>query len=548
MKRKLFILTILLIILIPAYVNAASVTTTLNCPQSAKQSSVVTCTILAKPVGGNLKGIQANIKITNGTYQSLTVGSGWTSYSNTASGFSFGRTTATTQQTTIGTLKVKMPASGSMTVSLSNVSGSDANYVTLSSNNVSKTIKVQSNVNTLSSLSITGATISPVFNSNTTSYSTTIDAPSITINATATDSKSKISGIGKKNLNYGTNTFNIVVTSESGVTKTYTIKVTRPDGRSNNNNLKSLSVNQGTISFNKNTTSYNLSVESNITSIQLNAAVEDSKASFVNGYGPRIVKLNYGDNKIEIKVKAENNSIKTYTINVNRKDNRSTNNYLKELTISSGKITFNKYTTDYTTAVYYDVTKLNVTAVAEDSKATVTINNPDLKVGNNIITIVVKAENTTTRTYKIMVTRHDQNVKMSDNNNIASLKILGHDIEFKKDILEYDLTIKDEYALVFEISLEDPNSSYKIEGNEKLENGSVIKVITTSESGQNKEYKFNVKKEIKEEVKKEESNNQNGIIYGIIGFGVGCIITFIVTSLVKGKKKDNNTMTNQIQN
>ena len=548
MKRNLFILTILLIIFVPTYVRAASVTTTLNCPQSAKQSSVVTCTIIAKPVGGNLKGLQANIKITNGTYQSLAVGSGWTSYSNSASGFSFGRTTATTAETTVGTLKVKMPASGSLTVSLTNVSGSDANYSTLSSNSPSKTITVQSNVNTLSSLSITGGTISPAFNSNTTSYTATIDATSVTINATATDSKSKVTGTGKKNLNYGTNTFNIVVTSESGTTKTYTIKVTRPDSRSNNNNLKSLTVSQGTISFNKNTTTYNLNVDSNVVALNINAAVEDSKASFVNGYGPRSVNLNYGNNKIEIKVKAENDSVKTYTINVNRKDNRSTNNYLKELTISSGKITFNKYTTDYTTAVYYDVTKLNVTAVAEDSKATVTINNPDLKVGNNVITIVVKAENTSTRTYKIVVTRHDQNVKMSDNNNIATLKVLGHDIDFKNDVLEYDLTIKDEYALVFEISLEDPTASYKIEGNEKLDNGSVIKVITTSESGQNKEYKFNVKKEVKEENKKDESNNQNGIIYGIIGFGAGCIITFVLTSLIKGKKKDNISNNNQMIN
>lgn len=534
MKKRLFIFTILMLVFAPLYVNAASVTTTLNCPSSAKQSSVVTCTIIAKPVGGNLKGLQANIKITNGTYQSLTVGSGWTSYSNSASGFSFGRAAATTAQTTVGTLKVKMPASGNMTVSLTNVSGSDNNYATLSSNSPSKTIKVQSNVNTLSSLSINGVNITPAFNPNTTNYTATVDAPNITINATATDSKAKVSGTGKKNLNYGTNTFNIVVTSESGMTKTYTIKVTRPDGRSTNNNLKSLSTSQGTISFNKNTTSYNLNVESNITAINISATVEDNKASFVNGYGPRNVNLNYGNNKIEIRVKAENGSIKTYTINVNRKDNRSANNYLKELTISSGKITFNKYTTDYTTAVYYDVTKINVTAVPEDSKATVTINSPNLNVGNNIITIVVKAENTSTRTYKIMVTRHDQNVKMSDNNNISSLKVLGHEIDFKSDVLEYDLTIKDEYALVFEISLEDPLASYKIEGNEKLDNGSVIKVITTSESGQNKEYKFNVKKEEKEEPKE---NKQNGIIYGIIGFGVGCTITFIVTSLIKGKKK-----------
>ena len=84
----------------------------------------------------------------------------------------------------------------------------------------------------------------------------------------------------------------------------------------------------------------------------------------------------------------------------------------------------------------------------------------------------------------------EKEVKKSDNNNVSSLKILGHDLDFEKEKLEYNLNIKDEYALVFEIDLEDAKASYKIEGNEDLKDGSVIKVLSTSESGKTKEYKF----------------------------------------------------------
>lgn len=536
MKKKLFILTLFMMIVMPVYANAASISVSLSCPSTAKASATISCTVTAKASGSDLKGLQANIKVSNGTYSSFSVASGWTAYSNSASGFSVGRTSGTTSSVTVGTIKLKMPASGSLAVSLSSVSGSDSSYNTLSGNAPSSSVRVQSTINTLSSLKLSTGTLSPSFNANTTSYNATIAASSVIISATATDSKAKISGTGTKTLNYGTNTFNIVVSSESSSTKTYTIKITRPDGRSNNNNLKTLTTNQGTISFNKNTTNYNINVDSNITSIQIGATLEDTKASFVSGYGPRTVNLNYGTNKIEIKVKAENTSVKTYTINVTRKDNRSNNNYLKELTISNGKITFNKYTTEYATSVYYAVTKLDVTAVAEDSKATVVVNSPNLNVGNNEVTIVVKAENGSTKTYKIIVTRLDAHVKMSDNNNISELKILGHEIGFRSDKLEYDLTINEEYALVFEVALEDTNASYVIEGNEDLKDGSVIKVITNSESGEVKEYKFNIIKEIVND-NDDNSSNNNIIIcacFGIIGFILGIVIALIIT---KSKKK-----------
>ena len=324
--------------------------------------------------------------------------------------------------------------------------------------------------------------------------------------------------------------------------KTYTITITRPDNRSTNNNLKSLTSNQGAINFNKNTTSYNLNVDSNVSSITLNATLEDTKASFVKGYGPRTVNLNYGNNAIQIRVLAENATVKIYTINVNRKDNRSSNNYLKDITLSNGSIVFNKDVLNYNTTVYYDITKINVVATPEDAKSKVVVNSPNLNVGNNVITINVTSENGQVRTYKIVVNRLSADQKMSDNNNISSIKVLGHEVDFKTDTLEYELNIKDEYALVFEINLEDPKASYKIEGNEDLKDGSVIKVVSTSESGQTKEYKFNVSKEDKKEP--QSNNSMMNIIFASGGFLLGVGITLIFTK----RKKSNNLNQNNNMN
>lgn len=401
-------------------------------------------------------------------------------------------------------------------------------------------VRVQSTVNTLNSIGLSNGVLSPVFNANTTNYTATIDDSSVVITAVKGDNYQTISGTGTKSLNYGINKFNVVVKSESGVSNTYTITITRPDRRSSNNNLKTLSTNQGNITFDKNTTTYNLKVNSNISSITLNATLEDDKASFVKGYGPRTINLNYGNNAIEVKVQAENTSLKTYTINVNRKDNRSNNNYLKDITLSKGDIIFNKDILEYNTTVYFDVTKLDVVALPEDSKAKVVVTNPDLKVGNNIITINVTSENMEKRTYKLIVKRLSEEEKMSDNNNISSLQVLGHDLNFDNETLEYDLKIKDEYALVFEISLEDSKAGYSIEGNKALEEGSIIRVISTSESGKTKEYKFNIHKDINNNLLK----NNSIIIYicfGGIGFILGIVVTLILT---KHKKKtiDNNQM------
>ena len=87
----------------------------------------------------------------------------------------------------------------------------------------------------------------------------------------------------------------------------------------------------------------------------------------------------------------------------------SADNSLKALTISPGTLSpaFKGSTTKYTATVDNSVTSIAVSATPVNEKATVesVTGNTNLAVGANVVKIVVKAENGTTATYKITVTR-----------------------------------------------------------------------------------------------------------------------------------------------
>ena len=83
--------------------------------------------------------------------------------------------------------------------------------------------------NTLDSITVSDCTLDPVFNSATTEYSCTVknSVTSVTVNATATSSKSKVRGLGIKSLSVGVNTLPIRVIAEDGSEKIYNVNVTR---------------------------------------------------------------------------------------------------------------------------------------------------------------------------------------------------------------------------------------------------------------------------------------------------------------------------------
>lgn len=88
---------------------------------------------------------------------------------------------------------------------------------------------------------------------------------------------------------------------------------------SKNNNLASLGVEGFTLTpeFNANTLEYSVTVPEDTKNVNITGTVQDKKAS-ITGVG--VHDVNQGNNKFLVTVKAENGSEKTYTINVDVKD------------------------------------------------------------------------------------------------------------------------------------------------------------------------------------------------------------------------------------
>ena len=86
--------------------------------------------------------------------------------------------------------------------------------------------------NTLDSITVSDCTLDPVFSETTTEYSCTVknNISSVNVNATATSSKSKVRGLGAKDLTVGKNTLPIRVIAEDGSEKIYNVNVTRKAG------------------------------------------------------------------------------------------------------------------------------------------------------------------------------------------------------------------------------------------------------------------------------------------------------------------------------
>lgn len=79
--------------------------------------------------------------------------------------------------------------------------------------------------NNLKSLSVDGYSISPSFNKNTLEYTVNLESnvEKIKINATKEDGYASLSGTGEKEVQEGNNKFEIIVTSETGKSKVYTL-------------------------------------------------------------------------------------------------------------------------------------------------------------------------------------------------------------------------------------------------------------------------------------------------------------------------------------
>ena len=176
----------------------------------------------------------------------------------------------------------------------------------------------------LTGLSVSSGVLSPAFNSGTYNYKVAVDGEVATIDINAVGSTGNaagtIEGTGTKQLSFGTQTFKVVISNNAGKSE-YTIEVVKEQAKSKDNTLKSLGVSVGTLTpeFNPATTTYNVEVESDVETVDITAELNDEKASFTEGYGPRTVSLSEGTNQIQLRVVSESGKINRYNVVINKK-------------------------------------------------------------------------------------------------------------------------------------------------------------------------------------------------------------------------------------
>ena len=185
----------------------------------------------------------------------------------------------------------------------------------------------------------------------------------------------------------------------------------------------------------------------------------------------------------------------------------------------------------------YETSKKNIelNIVANDSKAKVDFNNPELKIGENEIVIKVTAETGNIKEYKIIVTRNEvkstvvikkfilgaSEVKFE--NNKASIRKLSNESSFK---YSYELSDKNAKLLLYV-------NDKEVKELNNIKNKDIIKLVVVDCDYNKNIYEIEVA-----EVSETESAIINAIAYTIIaGIFLSPVIIIGVIIYIKKRKK-----------
>ena len=447
-KIKNIILTLLIVFSLTFTINVhaqQSYTMSIDSPSTAAKGSNITLTFYAKNISSIKNGFSGysgtiNYDSTRLEFVSITSSiSGWNIYkSNPENKITFlgydDEPPANTKKSDVEifkvVFKVKSIDLANTKIEVTNIKGSTSSGESLNASPVTKTITIKENSVTksnnanLSGLSVNGYNITPTFNPNTTSYKLTVpnNVKKLTVNATAQDSKANISISGVSSLSVGKNNVIVEVKAEDGTKKTYVIEVTRKKEetkpsetnpskddtkKSDNNYLKNITGIPG-LEFSKDKNNYDVTLPFDVSSINVGAESEDSKAkvSISNG---NLKNLEVGkNNTITITVTAEDSSVKVYTINVKRSEYKSDTD-LKELIVNDKDI-LKEGKDDYKIKVDKNTDKLDISAIPSSNGSTVKIKgDTTLKDGNNTVIVEVTDKNGFTKSYTIEVEKESNN-------------------------------------------------------------------------------------------------------------------------------------------
>ena len=216
---------------------------------------------------------------------------------------------------------------------------------------------------------------------------------------------------------------------------------------------------------------------------------------------------------------------------------KSSDNDLESLTINNAKISpaFQKSITTYNVTVPNEVSKLVIDYKKSDEKATVSIvGNENLSVGNNIVKIIVTAEDGSKKTYVLNVLK----TKDISNNKLRSLKVKESNLypKFDSDVNEYSIKLEKKVKkLTIDAIAKDKNSKVEIIDNNDLDkNNSVVLIKVTDKNGFSNYYKLKI----------DNSGNKKIMLFGIdilyifIGLLILAFILLFIIFLFKRKKDD----------
>ncbi|WP_242943347.1 cadherin-like beta sandwich domain-containing protein [Clostridium uliginosum] len=286
--------------------------------------------------------------------------------------------------------------------------------------------------------SLTGVTLSPSFNSDTTEY--TVNVPTtqttVTLNPTATDNSStiKVNGVIVRSgtnsqaisLKEGRNNIVVKVTTPDGQASAYNVEVNRAEAP-RSSCLKSLTINSAPLApgFNKDTYEYTSSVDNKVTAVTVTPTAEFATStlkvngkSVANGGTTGFISLDEGSNDIDIQVTDVKGDTTDYKVTVTRRYGKD-NVRLGSLKTTEGTLSpkFDPETYLYTVKVDRAVSKLKIVFAAQNDKAVVKVEDKeyasaqqsdyiDLKIGANLVNINVVAEDKkTTTNYKVSIIR-----------------------------------------------------------------------------------------------------------------------------------------------
>ena len=246
-------------------------------------------------------------------------------------------------------------------------------------------------------------------------------------------------------------------------------------------------------SFDSLKTGYELTV--NRSKVAIYATLTSNDASFVEGYEPRTIDLNYGRNVQLIRIVNKQGKIRTYTFIINRVDDRDNNNFLSDIKISAGKIEFNPYITDYTVKVSKKVTKVSINGTLESkTSAFVAGFGPrTIELTSNQTSAVLKTVSAAgiVRSYVVTFVK-DTNEDLDNNKTstyLSSLSIPGTSLVFDRDTTSYTVSVGYEVEnLPVYAFAESENATVKIIGDSGFRVGNNQIEITVTNNKKTKIY------------------------------------------------------------